>query len=104
MFTGMKRLRFPNVKPWGLQGFFVLGFEKTDRSSYSQVFFKTSLHEVTVRPTPLDLNLFMISLERFNGNYNILDDPSGICCVPDEGEVRNLNLFEMIVRKNNQRH
>ena len=41
----------------------------------------------------------MISLDRFNGNYNILDDPSAICCVPDKGEVRNLNLFDMIVRK-----
>ena len=41
----------------------------------------------------------MISLDRFNESCNILDDPSAICCVPNKGEVRNLNLFDMIARE-----
>ena len=54
------------------------------------------------RPTVIDLNPnelhyypFMVSLDRFNGTCNILDDPDGRICVLNKTGDVNLNVFNM---------
>ena len=42
----------------------------------------------------------MVSLDRFNGSCNALDDLSSGMCVPNKTEDVNLNVFNMITRKN----
>ena len=42
----------------------------------------------------------MISLDKFNGRYNTLNDPSDIICFPNKAEDINFNIFNMIKRLN----
>ena len=63
------------------------------------------------RPTLIDLNPdeynqalryypFMVKLDRCNGSYNNLDEPSGRRCVANKTEDINLKVFNMITRIN----
>ena len=42
----------------------------------------------------------MVNLERCNGSCITLDDPSCKTCIPNKTEDDNLNVFNMITRKN----
>ena len=67
------------------------------------------------RPTLIDLNSdeyneglryypFIVNLDRCNGSYNILDDPSGRIRVVNETINIKLNIFNMITRINESEH
>ena len=43
---------------------------------------------------------FMFNLDRYNGSFNTLDDPSDKICFPNETEDINLSAFNMITRIN----
>ena len=47
---------------------------------------------------------FIVSLDRCNKNCNSLDNPFGRICVPNKTANINLNMLNMIIRTNNQKH
>ena len=66
-----------------------------------------------IRPTlihlnPIELNyyLFMISIDKCNGSFNVVDDLSTKICLPSETKDVNVNkVFNMITRINGkQKH
>ena len=65
----------------------------------------------TTRATIIDLNPhkynqrlcyypFKVSLDRCNGSFNTLDDPSSKICVSNKANDVNLNVFDMTARTN----
>ena len=42
----------------------------------------------------------VVNLDKYNGSYNSLNDPSGTKCVPNKTEDVNFNFFNMIARIN----
>ena len=42
-------------------------------------------------------NFIVISLDRYDGSCNTVEDPFGRICVPNEIEDENLNVINMIM-------
>ena len=64
-----------------------------------------------IKATPIDLNPteincfpFMISLDRCNRSYNVVDDLSMKTCVPSETRDVNVKAFNMITKRNKVKH
>ena len=75
--------------------------------SLAKTFTSLNCEKCLGRSTLCDLNpnelyyyLLMISLDRWNGNCNILDETSGRIYAPHKTEYVNLNVFNTITRIN----
>ena len=63
------------------------------------------------RPFLIDLNIvelkhypYIITLDKCNGSYKTLTEISDRICVANKTENVNLNVFNLITRKMNQKH
>ena len=59
-----------------------------------------SLLFIQINPVELNYYPFMISLDNYNGNCNVVDDLSTKICVPSEIRYVNVTLFNMITKLN----
>ena len=53
---------------------------------------------IDLNPDELNYYPFVLSLARYNGSYNTLDDLSSRICASNKTEDVNLNVFNMITR------
>ena len=58
---------------------------------------------IDLNPVELNCDPFMISLDKCNGSYNVVDNLSTKICVPNETKDVNVKVFNMIARINQKR-
>ena len=62
-----------------------------------------SLCLVDLNPVELNCDPFMMSLDKCNGSYNVVEDVSTKICVPNETKDVNVKVFNVIARINQKR-
>ena len=55
---------------------------------------------IDLYPVELNYYLFMISLVKFNGSFNAVNDLSTKTCIPSKTKNVNVKVFDMITRIN----